>query len=87
LRDKVIALQKKTKLLTDEQLQKKFAYYRQKVRRSPKKSCEKASNHYRNKMRIERFQPTFYGQTSRKVEGDPLPEADFDYFLNVNSGK
>ncbi|KLL05097.1 MAG: preprotein translocase subunit SecA [Mycoplasmataceae bacterium RV_VA103A] len=46
LRDKIIALRKKTKLLTDEQLQKKFAYYRQKIRRTPQKDREKALDKY-----------------------------------------
>ncbi|CAG8717823.1 22631_t:CDS:2, partial [Racocetra persica] len=42
----IIALRKKTKLLTDEQLQKKFAYYRQRVRRMPKKGREKSLDKY-----------------------------------------
>ncbi|CFW92853.1 Protein translocase subunit SecA [endosymbiont DhMRE of Dentiscutata heterogama] len=46
LRDKIIALRKKTKLLTEEQLQKKFAYYRQRVRRMPKKGREKSLDKY-----------------------------------------
>ena len=40
-RDKILKLRKKTSLLTDEQLQAKFNYFRQKVQASKKKNREK----------------------------------------------
>ncbi|MCE8168204.1 MAG: preprotein translocase subunit SecA [Candidatus Moeniiplasma glomeromycotorum] len=41
LKNKIINLRKKTKLLSDKQLQNKFNYYRKKVRSNPKKNREK----------------------------------------------
>ena len=41
LRNKVLSLEKKTKLLTDEQLQSKFSFYRQKIQSGKKKNREK----------------------------------------------
>ena len=46
LKDKIVSLRKKTKLLTDEQLQAKFEVYRKKIKSSPKKSREKALDKY-----------------------------------------
>ncbi|WNE40393.1 MAG: Protein translocase subunit SecA [Mycoplasmataceae bacterium] len=46
LRDKIIKLREKNKLLTDEELQKKFNYYREKISSEPKKKREKALNKY-----------------------------------------
>ncbi|CAG8481036.1 7191_t:CDS:2, partial [Cetraspora pellucida] len=41
-----LQVEKAKELLTDEQLQKKFAYYRQKIRRTPQKDREKALDKY-----------------------------------------
>ena len=46
LKIKILNLKKKTKLLTDEQLQKKFSYYRQKIQKSKKKVREKSLDKY-----------------------------------------
>src|SRR4051812_17802742 len=42
LQNKILNLKKKTNLLTDEQLQSKFNYYREKIQSSKKKDREKA---------------------------------------------
>ncbi|CAG8752881.1 39483_t:CDS:2, partial [Gigaspora margarita] len=42
----IVSLRKKTKLLTDEQLQSKFNFYRKKIRSGPKKGREKALDKY-----------------------------------------
>src|SRR3954470_2045249 len=46
LQNKILNLKKKTKLLTDEQLQSKFNYYREKIQSSKKKDREKALDKY-----------------------------------------
>jgi preprotein translocase subunit SecA len=46
LKSKILSLKKKTKLLTDEQLQKKFSYFRQKIQKSNKKVREKSLDKY-----------------------------------------
>src|SRR5947199_10807905 len=46
LKNKILKLKKKTKLLTDEQLQNKFDYYKQKVQNSEKKGREKLLDKY-----------------------------------------
>ena len=46
LKNKVASLRKKTKLLTDEQLQAKLVSYRKKIRSSKKKDREKALDKY-----------------------------------------